>query len=63
MLNLQPGLTLPARNLKQGFAGVGKNFSRGEVLLLGDYLELADSEKITVTLSFTGYIGTRGRSK
>lgn len=57
VLNLEPGLALPARNLKQGFAGIGKTFTRGELLLLGDYLRLADSEKVTVTLSFTAYLG------
>jgi hypothetical protein len=55
-----PGVTLPVQDLKQGFIGIGKAFSRGEVLLLGDYLELETSEKITVTLSFTAYLGYRG---
>lgn len=63
VLNLQPGLELPARNLKQGFLGIGKTFTRGELLLLGDYLELADSEKVTFTLSYTAYLGARGRGR
>jgi hypothetical protein len=56
----QPGLTLPAQDLREGFIGIGKTFARGEVQLLGDYLKLADSEKVTVTLSFTAYVGSRG---
>lgn len=63
VVNLQPGLTLPASNLKQGFVGIGKAFARGEVQLLGDYLELAESEKVTLTLSFTAFIGSRGRAR
>ncbi|MFL6576254.1 MAG: hypothetical protein ACJ8MR_06545 [Povalibacter sp.] len=63
VLNLQPGLTLPTNDLTEGFFGIGKSFSRGEVLLLADYLKLADSEKVTVTLSFTAYVGSRGRPK
>ena len=63
VINLQPGLRLPARNLKEGFAGIGRTFSRGEIQLLGDYLQLADSKKITVTLNFTAYLGARGRPK
>jgi hypothetical protein len=61
VVNLQPGLNLPASSLKEGFIGIGKTFSRGELQLLGDYLELADSEKVTVILSFTAHLGSRGR--
>jgi hypothetical protein len=60
VINLQPGLRLPTRNLKEGFAGIGRTFRRGEVQLLGDYLKLADSKKITITLSFTAYLGSHG---
>ena len=61
VINLQPGLSLPAQDLREGFLGIGKTFSRAEVQLLGDYLKLADSEKVTVTLSITAFIGSRGR--
>lgn len=53
------GVTAPASHSKQGFLGLGKTFKRGEVQLLGDYLEVSGSEKITVTLSFTAYLGHR----
>lgn len=62
VVNLQPGLTLPSQDLQQGFVGLGKTFSGGEITLLGDYLELGESEKITVTLSFTLFLGSRGRA-
>jgi hypothetical protein len=60
VLVLQPGVVLPASYSTQGFIGLGKTFSRGEVQLLGDYLEVAGSEKVTLTLSFTAYLGSRG---
>lgn len=58
VVNLQ-GISLPAQRLREGFLGFGKTFRFGEVQLLGDYLELADSEKVTVTLSFTAFVGAR----
>lgn len=60
VVNLQPGLTLPSQDLNQGFIGLGKAFSGGEIQLVGDYLKLGESEKVTVTLSFTAYLGYRG---
>jgi hypothetical protein len=62
VVNLQPGLTLPSQDLKQGFLGIGKTFSGAEITLLGDYLELGESEKVTITLSFTAFLGSRGRA-
>ncbi len=61
VINLPVGVTLPVQDLKQGFAGIGKTFSWGEVQLVGDYLELETSEKVTLTLSFTAYLGSRGQ--
>lgn len=55
VLNLQPGITLPVSNLKQGFAGLGRTFSFGELQLVSDYLESGDNERITVTLNFTAH--------
>lgn len=62
VINLQPGLNLPPRDFREGFIGIGRTFGRGEIHLIGDYLEMEDSEKVTVTLSFTAYLGSRGRS-
>jgi hypothetical protein len=63
VVNLQPGLSLPSQTLKQGFIGIGKTFSGGEIQMLADYLQLEESEKVTVTLSFTAYLGARGRAQ
>jgi hypothetical protein len=63
VVNLPVGVSLPVQDLTQGFVGIGKSFSWGEMQLLGDYLELESSEKITVTLSFTAYLGSRGRAQ
>lgn len=62
LVNL-PGIgALPAVKSKQGFVGVGKTFKRGELQLIGDYLKTGDSEKITFTLSYAAFIGSRGRT-
>jgi hypothetical protein len=63
VLVLQPGVTLPAQTSTEGFVGVGKVFPRGELQLIGDYLKLSNTRKYTVTLSFTAYLGSRGRPK
>lgn len=62
VLVLEPGVVLPPSYSTQGFLGIGKTFRHGEVTLLGDYLEVAGSEKLTATLSFTAYLGSRGRA-
>jgi hypothetical protein len=60
VLSLQPGITLPATQTKQGYIGIGKNFRRWEVQLLADYLETdVVEEKLTLTLSFTANLGAR----
>ncbi|MBM0106100.1 hypothetical protein JM946_15305 [Steroidobacter sp. S1-65] len=56
-----PGVVLPPTHSTQGFVGIGRTFKRGEFQLLGDYLKVSDSEKITVTLTFTAFLGSRGR--
>ncbi|MET0988334.1 MAG: hypothetical protein ABW034_23280 [Steroidobacteraceae bacterium] len=61
VLNLPSGLTLPDNNIKEGFFGIGKAFKSGELQFVGDYLKSGDSEKVTVTLAFTAYLGSRGR--
>jgi hypothetical protein len=58
-----PGLDFPAQDFTEGFIGLGKTFARGEVQLIGDYLKLDASEKVTVTLSFTVFVGSRGRTQ
>ena len=41
---------------------ISKLQADGEITLLGDYLKLGESEKVTVTLSFTAFLGSRGRA-
>ena len=60
VLRLQPGITMPATETRQGYIGIGKNFKQWEVLILADYLETDLVEKVTLTLSFTAYLGARG---
>ncbi len=54
-----PGVSLPAQDLRQVFVGIGKVFRRSEVQLIADFLDLDQSEKVTITLSFTAYVGSR----
>lgn len=61
VLVLQPGVVLPPSYSNEYFLGIAKPFKRAEVQLLGDLLEVAGSEKITVTLSFIAYLGSRGQ--
>ncbi|WP_129645358.1 hypothetical protein [Peristeroidobacter agariperforans] len=61
VLVLQPGVVLPPSYSNEYFLGIAKPFKRAEIQLLGDLLEVAGSEKITVTLSFIAYLGSRGQ--
>ena len=55
------GVVLPPSYSNEYFLGIAKPFKRAEIQLLGDLLEVAGSEKITVTLSFIAYLGSRGQ--
>lgn len=57
VVNLQPGARVPARTLHEGFVGVSRMFGRTEMLLLGDYLKLGQSERVTATLNMTLHLG------
>jgi hypothetical protein len=50
-----------ARDIRQGFIGFSRLYSRAEFLMLGDYLEIGDSERVTLTLSCTIHIGRPAR--
>lgn len=63
VLNLQPGVTLPVSHLTEWFGGITKRFKNGELQLVGDYLKSGESEKVTVTLSYSVYLGSRGRAQ
>lgn len=57
VVNLYTGLTGPAPQLREGYLGVSKAFSRVDWSLLGDYLKVAGQKRITVTLVCTLHIG------
>jgi hypothetical protein len=56
---LTGGFNQPPTKSKQGFVSLGKTFKQGEVQLIGDYLKTGDIEKVTITLSYSAYIGSR----
>lgn len=55
---LQEGLTL-----REGFAGIGKTFSRVDLTLLGDYIKLGETERVTVTLNCMVHLRSVGGSR
>jgi hypothetical protein len=61
VVNLQTGLVQPALNLKEGFLGLARPFRGGEVTLVGDYLNLEDTERMTLTLSCNIHLRRSGR--
>jgi hypothetical protein len=64
VVNLQTGLVQPpALTLKQAFVGVSKPFSRINLQLVIDYLELDSSKRTTLTLTCTLPLRGRGTSR
>jgi hypothetical protein len=63
VVNLAPGVVLPSRTLREGFAGLARTFSRAELLLLVDYLELGESERVTLTLGCIIPLGRVGTAR
>jgi hypothetical protein len=57
------GVVTPGATLREGFAGIGKPFSRADVTLLGDYIQLGDTERFTLTLNCTVHLRGRGGSR
>jgi hypothetical protein len=57
VVNLYTGLTGAAPQLREGYLGVSKSFSRVDWSILGDYLKVATQKRITVTLVCTLHIG------
>jgi hypothetical protein len=51
IVDLQTGDEVGGLTMKQGFIGVTKPFSRVDVTLLGDYVDIGDLERVTVTLN------------
>ncbi len=67
VFNLQTGLVQPGRTMLALFAGLTKPFSRAELTLVGDYLNLSgkpsDTERLTLTLSCAIYLRPQGQPR
>jgi hypothetical protein len=65
VLDLNIGLVIPGRRLKEGFVGFSKPFPhlRSELTLVGDYLDLSGSRRATLTLSYIFHVGNAGRAQ
>jgi hypothetical protein len=55
---ITPGLNVvvPAPQLHEGFAGIGKPFGRTEWLLLGDYQDVSGTKRTSISLSCTVHL-------
>lgn len=51
VVNLQTGLVQPALQLREGFLGFSKLLGAAEFTLVGDYLKLDETKRVTLTLS------------
>lgn len=58
---LQVNVTIPGLTTREVFVGVTKPFSRFDVTLLGDYLEIGDIERFTLTLNGMVRLGSPPR--
>jgi hypothetical protein len=57
------GVVTTGLTLREGFAGIGRPFGRTDLLLLGDYIKLGQTERITVTLNATLHLRERGGTR
>lgn len=53
VVNLITGETGAPPQLREGFVGVSRTYPRVELALLGDYLDLSGSKRVTITLTCT----------
>lgn len=63
VLDLQTGAVFPGSDLKEVFVGFSKPFSRGEWMLIADYLDLEGIERVTLTLNFTIHLRARNQPR
>jgi hypothetical protein len=61
VVNVQGASLPPVPQQREAFLGLSKPFGRVELLLLGDYLKLADSKRFTLTLNCTIHLPGRNR--
>ncbi len=60
VVNIQTGATGAAPKYREGYVGLTKVFPRVELALLGDYLDLSGSRRITLTLTMTIHVHRTG---
>ena len=60
VVDLRTGIQTPGLTLREGFIGFSKPFSRTDLTVVGDYLNLADTERVTLTVNCIFHLRGRG---
>lgn len=60
VVNIETGATGPAPPYREGYVGISRTFPRLELALLGDYLDLSGTRRVTVTLTVTFHLHRTG---
>jgi len=60
VVDIHTGALGPAPRYREGYMGFTHRFSRADLALLGDYLDLSGTHRITVTLTVTVHLDRRG---
>jgi hypothetical protein len=60
VVNIQTGALGPAPQYREGYVGFTRKFTRVDLGLLGDYLSLAGTRRITLTLTLTVHLDRKG---
>lgn len=60
VVNIQTGALGPAPRYREGYVGFTRRFSRADLGLLGDYLDLTGTHRITLTLTITIHLDRTG---
>jgi hypothetical protein len=65
ILNFQSGLSIPGRELHEGYVGVSKPMPhlRSELTLVADYQDLSGIKHATVTLNYVVHVGHNGAGR
>lgn len=63
VVDLQTGAVFLGSDLKEVFVGLSKPFSRAELMLVADYLDLEGIERVTLTLNCTIHLRARNQAR
>jgi hypothetical protein len=63
LVDLRTGVTTPGLTLKQAFVGFSKPFARTDLTIVGDYLNLADTERVTLSVNCVFHLRGRGGAR